>query len=901
MMCRAQHGHYFLSHYSPGQDQIDHAAFDMVQDLRGVLYFATRGGILQFDGKHWDLLPAYGAVYALEIDTKGKIFWAGAHGFGVLKEDIDGSLTAVVLSKPGQHNFYRIMTLSQEVYFLNEEAVFIYNEGTAVASVPFARDQISPTLLFELFGQPYAATDEGEIFSIEKNNFTHVAFGDRNKLPVVFTSRLDDYYLIGTEDSKLFLFQEDESLREIALRDTAYLQASVVVTGSWVNNRLIALGTLRGGVVFVNPMSGQTEEIINYYTGLPDNEIFSLITDKNHNIWVSHDYGFTCIAPFLPFRSFSHYKGLDGTLLCATSFQNQVYTGTSLGLYSLEEEDVYDEMAYYVTVRERVSATGKEAKPAAQRATPNHDVIEEQPEKKRGLFSFLKKNRKKTPVNKAPIKAPADPQKSPAAQTDAQVHYITRHIKKTKKVLRSSQFAYKKVAGMDAKVTHLKEINGQLMAAGLSGAYVVQGQQSQPVLEEPVRYMTGTSDGRLLISTYSNEIKMFRYDSGRWQQGPVLVEMADEVTNIIETPDGKLWLFTADLLYVITLAEDHVKDIKHIDLKNVGYLETAGVVWGNDVLITSKAGFFQVDQQRHRLVHIDSLSAPKTYFASAGNIWYQDIHTWRMLGQGSQHRNVHMLNICQDIRYIASDTRAEDVWVITAGNELYKFYVGKNQNPSIINPYPLHLRAVVQADKKVAFHATVNVEEEAGRLSFEVVQPQYIAAMATEYRFFLNGIDDEWSEWSTNSRIDYPYLPPGHYTLEVQSRNIFDEVQLMAPVTFQVKPPYWKTPWFYALELAFFTVLVVLSLKISGRYRIISRVLSMLTIIMLMEFIQTVAGYTFSTGSSPVIDFLLQVAVAFMVLPVEGLLRNLMLRSTDQRNNFLHAVRVLNRLGKTRK
>jgi hypothetical protein len=50
---------------------------------------------------------------------------------------------------------------------------------------------------------------------------------------------------------------------------------------------------------------------------------------------------------------------------------------------------------------------------------------------------------------------------------------------------------------------------------------------------------------------------------------------------------------------------------------------------------------------------------------------------------------------------------------------------------------------------------------------------------------------------------------------------------------------------------------------------------------MLIQFIQTVASATFETKESPVTDFFIQVVIAFLILPVEGYLRNLMFRSVD--------------------
>jgi len=84
-----------------------------------------------------------------------------------------------------------------------------------------------------------------------------------------------------------------------------------------------------------------------------------------------------------------------------------------------------------------------------------------------------------------------------------------------------------------------------------------------------------------------------------------------------------------------------------------------------------------------------------------------------------------------------------------------------------------------------------------------------------------------------------------------------------------------------------FASLVVLSFRLSTRYHVISRLLSLLTIILLIQFIQTVIGETFETRASPVMDFFIQVLVAVLILPVEGYLRNLLLQSIEP-GSILH-------------
>jgi FlaA1/EpsC-like NDP-sugar epimerase len=110
-------------------------------------------------------------------------------------------------------------------------------------------------------------------------------------------------------------------------------------------------------------------------------------------------------------------------------------------------------------------------------------------------------------------------------------------------------------------------------------------------------------------------------------------------------------------------------------------------------------------------------------------------------------------------------------------------------------------------------------------------------------------------------------------------------------IELEVEPPYWRQSWFYASEFAFFTILVVLSLKLSSgnsKYQYISRLLSVLTVIMLIQFIQTVVSSQISIKSTPVIDFFIQVFIALLILPIEGLLRKFIIRSSEDQGKTAH-------------
>jgi hypothetical protein len=885
-----QTGNYFLSHFSPSEKKYDNVCFAMVQTEKGLMYFATRSGVLEFDGRNWNLIPGKGAVYSIQINASGDMYWAGADGYGKLEADENGFLQLKTWSRPEVKDVYQCLVVKDKVYFLADEALYMHKEEKKPVRLLATTTSGSFTGMTEIFGSIYLNTDQG-ILKADGDHLAATTLGFSNDDEILFSSAYQNMYIVGLANNKLYLCGEDLRPREMVLEDQPYIAASVLVSGTWVNRDLIALGTLRGGLVFIHAASGKTQEIINYSTGLPDNEVYALMNDKSQSIWLAHEYGFTRVSPYLPFRSFSHYDGLKGNLLCALSSGDQVYVGTSLGLYALQKEEVFEDIVHYDYIlkepakKEVKKEIKKEAAPpSGPPAEETKPPVVEAQSKKKGFLWFLKRKRvesKPTPEAKADVAVtvPDQPEATSQANTNPASKPAYQRIKKVEKVLRSARYVYKKVEGIDAKITSLEQVGDQLVAAGLGGAYEVTGLRAWPLVEEPVRSVFYAADEKMLfISNYKDEIWTLVSGEEGWQTSGMLNPLDEPVIHIFKGGDHEFWLCGLDKMHRVEVEDQQIKTIQSIPVNNPNFDGTAGIFRKNEVVAINSQGFFKYDRAHQAFAPIDTLAKPLRYFAGDNDIWFRDAHRWNLFGQHPGQSNLDLLNLFSDLRFIASDQTSDNLWLITGNNELYKFF-GEKFTP--YEPgYPLLLKSVRNDKRKVSRAGMMELDQEKSSVSFEIVQPEYLGSESVEYRYQLLGLEKGWSEWSSSyNMIDFPYLPAGDYTLLAQAKDIFGKVKDLPLVSFEVLPPYWKRPWFYALEFALFASLVLLSFRLSTRYRFISRVLSLLTIILLIQFIQTVIGETFETRTSPVKDFFMQVLVAFLILPVEGYLRKLMLRS----------------------
>lgn len=868
----SQSGNYFLSNFSPDEERFNITCFDIVQDDRGVFYFATQAGVLQFDGRNWDIIPTAGTLYSIARSADGQIYVAGSAGFGKIgKDELGMEAYQPLYNVKSNESIFQIVIRINHVYFLSDKNIFDYNTQSGEIKTIKNTDQTGSFLaLHEIFEKPYVSTESRGIFEIESQKIAPTNFELEDSASVIFSMPYENRYLIGTDDNRLYLGTPNKELQRIILQDSIYANASVIVNATWVNENLIAIGTLRGGVIFINPNTGTTEEIINYNTGLPDNEVFALVCDKNKNVWAAHSYGFTRIAPYLPFRSFRYYPGLQGNLLCATTYNGIVYVGTSVGLFKLEKEDSYDEIVYYVEVPIKSQAVKKGEK----EATPILTV--EEKESKKGLFGFLKRKRKEaepTQTATQPIDAsgPAGVQKREF-----------KREKRTRKILRKSHFVYKPVSGVDSKIAQLIHWKGKLIAAGLDGAFEINNDKLTRIVQEPIRFLFASEKlNKLIVSTYDDRLHQYQFTSD-WKEDGLMEEINEPINYIFEEDNSVLWLCGFDKIFRVDLSKQN-QPIKTLTIPKHNFDQLLGISLSKQVYIATTSGFYFYDPVKESLIEGDTLHKPTAYFASSSNLWFRDKHSWYTAGQVGGHNNLQLLNLFSSIRFIDSDAKLGNLWIITGNNELLQFNSETVRKDEVL--YPLILKSIENNNILLPKRSSVKIEQDKSAIKIEVIRPDFIGGRFIEYRYLLEGPNAQWSEWSTNNNvIDIPFVPTGEYKLLIQSKDIFGRINELSPLTIEVKPPYWKQTWFYAAEFSVFLFLVILSFRLSYRFIFISRVLSLLSIIIFIEFIQTIAGATFSTHSSPVFDFVIQVGVAFIVLPVEGFLRRYFLQAITKRN-----------------
>ena len=63
----------------------------------------------------------------------------------------------------------------------------------------------------------------------------------------------------------------------------------------------------------------------------------------------------------------------------------------------------------------------------------------------------------------------------------------------------------------------------------------------------------------------------------------------------------------------------------------------------------------------------------------------------------------------------------------------------------------------------------------------------------TQYQYYLENFDEDWSAWTTKTEKEYTNLPEGKYVFHVRARNIHGNTSVAESFPFSVRPPFYRS------------------------------------------------------------------------------------------------------------
>ncbi|MBT8229736.1 MAG: hypothetical protein KJO50_05705, partial [Bacteroidia bacterium] len=694
----AQEGDYYLTHHNPPAELVDNINFSMVQDQNGIIWIANRKGIIQYDGSNWSFIHTPSAIFSLVIGENNVVYGGGRNIIGEIAYDESNKLHFSTLMEDSSiDDILSGIEVNDKILFLSRNQLQVYNSSNNTTTTHLSDLGLNFQNLHRYADEYLITTENGSVYRLN-NSFDEISeYIEFDSLSLStgihwiseYNERAGQAALIDVNGNIHLV--NDQQIKELKFEDEDYLKLSIPLEAHWVTDSLLAISTLSGGVVFVNPLVETLEEIINYHTGLPDNQIYSLFTDTDNGVWVAHDYGFTRIAPLMPYRSYGNFPGLEGNILAVARYNDRIYAATNLGVYYLDEVQDFQEIEFYVrkikpgpqkedTKPERPKTKSSAEKQETRVSDEQEDVETTGKKKKKGVFNFLKKKNKKRDSDEDEVavteESEEDPEKPPADVTpeteEKKAGFFNRILggkeevevdqvewqRRTRQELLSIRKIFKKIESIPAKTNQLISAEGMLIAAGLSGLHEINTDSTTLISDIPIRNAFYSEQKKLLFaSTYDNEILSFLYENSTWVPADLLGGLEDYIFQITEQ-ENNIWLVSADSLYRVELDQEGLVDVDVFQINNPYFEDTYAVNHDGSLFFVNSSGYYYYDESTREIIEAEGLKevwgpAERLFVGGGKNIWIFNGKEWNTLGEQTlDHENYDYLNVFPEIRQL---------------------------------------------------------------------------------------------------------------------------------------------------------------------------------------------------------------------------------------------------------
>lgn len=334
--------------YYSATDYLGHPQiFDTIRGSDGFLYLANVMGMIEFDGIRWQQHKApVTFLYSLAEDHQGRIWAGGRESIGYYTKNPDGAWVYQsvmdLLPESNRNIGYSgpIEIVGDDVYLATGAGVLRVRDGqgklwpvtdgqsggfiTQIAGALYWMD--SGKLLKRLVGEEMvtvAALEDGQ-----RN--TRVFGVARDSQPILWLFGNLGAFVINEETKR---FEHVTGALDTLLSTTRVNDVQALDDGT------IAVGTGNQGLVIASA-DGQRIRILKQDSGLPDNMVLGLCTDKEGGLWVGLNSGVVRIAYNSPVTLFNATNGpTPGTIDNWFRYHDRLYAATADGLYQLQAPD----------------------------------------------------------------------------------------------------------------------------------------------------------------------------------------------------------------------------------------------------------------------------------------------------------------------------------------------------------------------------------------------------------------------------------------------------------------------------------------------------------------------------------------------------------------------------------
>ncbi len=728
---------YYNSTYNAGTENRG-----IAEDRNGVMYFANLEGLLTFDGAYWKCypLPNKSNVRSVAIGPDGRIYAGGQDDFGYFSPDKSGRLAFTSLKKllPAGNSFtdiWDILPSGNDVFFRSKENIFQYSNN-AVIAYPATEEWI-------FLGQGL----HGLLAQDRKTGLMQFSNGLWQRLPEKVTLpagiEISEVFPVGTDSLFVtsitagFFILHNNQLQPFRFPGANPFSTQRILTALPIGRDQIMIGTNLKGCYVIN-LKGEIVQNLSRKEGLQINNILTLFRDRDNNLWVGLDDGIDFIAYNNAIRHLYPEKGNEGRGYVSLVYNDELYVGTSNGLYALALKGKKDLAAAEGEFRSFAEAKGS----CNELAEINGELLMGHHD---GAFRV----------------------------TGDRIENINRgsgyhSFVPLSNVLPSSWM----LGGNERGIDLMEWQNGQFVSTGnLPGffqysQFVALDNANNIWVAQPYRGVY-----RIDIRNRHNPvIRLFTALNG----------LPSTMKNQLFKVKNRVLVATEKGVYSYNPEKDRFEPDPYFTgffgNKNIRYLkeDSTGNVW---FVENKNLGVIDYSFSTPRIISFPELNGKmvngteNVYPCNPNNIIVGADKGFYHINYEQYKKNRHDLDV--RVRFVKALGKTDSM--LFGG-----YYEGAGSQGG-------------QPGEKQP-----KIEYKWNSLHFEYSAPVYAQQNNVVYSYFLQGFDKYWSSWSKRTEKEYTNLPAGRYVFQVKAKNNLGSESPLNAFAFTVLPPWYQTNWAYA-------------------------------------------------------------------------------------------------------
>ncbi|MHA7130666.1 ATP-binding protein [Algoriphagus namhaensis] len=764
-----------FTNYVVGDDNLaGQQVWNVNQNKDGYLFVGTSSGLQKFDGRNWELLTSPTTEFNTNVRSTllasdGTFYFGSLGDFGLVTTDSLGKTIEVSLLDgfPSDMVFNDVWSIREskgKIYFQAREAIFIYTPGTE--STGSNLKVWKPDTEF-MYG-----------FSLDDTYYTHQINLGLFKEENGSLSLIPGSEFLGEERVQVLLpYQDSDGFLVGAFSggifryDGTDFKAFPTEIDSLLQTRSLykALSlpddtyalSVLGHGFFVLDQQGKIKSHFNTKNSITDQSVYAFHLDNTSNLWVGTNSGLSKIEIFSPITRFDSDQYEIGSPLSLGAYDDNLYIGTSTNVLYLDKTD---------GLVKKVEGV------------PNTQVFDLEPDGNQilstgvGIYSHRGSKSKQIPG--------------------------TENLQTLKVVISEFHPGYVFISGGFGIEVFKRERDS-------SGEYQYENVGAISGVQRSVYSLAENQEGELWGGT----------------QAGVLFRIIFQ-----ETASGNLDVANAR---VVELSEkDGVRGLSGLAVGPIeGKVYTSGI--DGFYFFNASTNEFERDPVFSFSDEVANINLD-TYglgVSETGNV-YLDFKGEKRLAvrqaDGSFVLNVYPFNLITTSFIASGFTEPSGViWVGTDGGLLR---IDPNKEYRTDHPLPLYFTKVSNTESNFPIQGAgdnpkLEIPFKGNSIRFGFASPFFVKESQIRYQTFLEGLDEDWSDWGVNVFREFSNLPYGSYTFKVRAKNTFGTISDEIAYTFVILPPWYATWWafmlyFFAFGLVVYGVVKVQTGRVLAREKV---------------------------------------------------------------------------------